>query len=258
MMATILVAVALCSAPKAGGQCVSTQAGPGSGDIGAIGMLQEVGGVLVEENGKLRFLMVMPSGQRPETYRSVDLEQDDILLMFNGKRFKAIADLTTAYEALKPGDEMKLGIRRGVSMRIVSMVKASSDDLPKMKTMIMTAESDKEDASVTTGATGDGEPLTVLVEGGLVAKDDEGTVIVAMLMPHAKDILGSVEVHRGDRFISLQGEEVTSAGMLGEVFDAIKTGEMVKLVFERDGEQFAASFEKPEAQSQPHVIIKKQ
>jgi len=248
---TIFVAVVLCSASLAGSQCVKIEAG---GEPGAIGMLREVGGVLIEENGKLKFLVVMPSDQRLKAYQSVDLKQDDILLMFNGKRLKAVSDLTSAHETLEPGDEMKLGIKRGVDMRIVTLAKADPDDLPKMQMMTMTAGTDEEGAMVTTGTSADGEPLTLLAEIGLAVRDTEDAVVVTMVMPHAKDVLVSSPVFEGDRIISLQGKEVTSAEMLSELFNAINVGETVKLVIKRDGEQHAATFEKPKMQAQPQIM----
>ncbi len=257
-MGTILAAVVLCGAPVVQSQQVIMKSSKGGPEGGEIGMLREVGGALMEEDGKLKFLMVMSPDQRPAAYKSVNLKQDDILLMFNGKRLKAVADLTKAYEALKPGDEMKLGIRRGADMRIVSMVKADPDDLPKMQMKTMTVGADDGESWASAETSLDGVTLTVLEGSGLLAKQDEDAIVVAMLMPDAKDILGSVEVHEGDRFISLQGKDLTSAEMLGELFDAIPAGDTVTLVLERDDKQYTASFEKREAQLKPRMIIRKQ
>ena len=254
-IATIFTVMLLCSPSLTVGQGVNTQT---KGELGEIGMLREVGAVLIEEDGQLKFLVVMPSDQRPEAYRSVDLKQDDILLMFNGKRIKTVSDLTAAYDTLKAGDEIKLGIKRGVDMRIVSLPKADPDDLPKMQMMTMTAEEGEERVKVTTSTSAGAEPLTVLAEIGLVVKDLEGAVVVAMLLPHAEDVLESSPIFEGDRIVSLQDQEITSAEMLGQLFDAIKVGETVKLVYEHEGKELVASLEKPEAQAKPRMIIRKQ
>jgi len=108
----------------------------------------------------------------------------------------------------------------------------------------------------TEGGAGSNGQLAVLLGSGLIFKQDGDAVVVAAMMPNAKDALGGVKVSEGDRILKIQDKDVTDPSMLQEAYDAIEVGKSVSLVMTHDGKEFTVTFDKNEAPE--NIMIQKQ
>jgi S1-C subfamily serine protease len=232
----------------------------GGDDATAMTMIAELGALVMEIDSTLKVAHVMEAQMRMAAYKDVDLQQDDIILMVNGKRTRTVADLDTLLAVLKPGDEIKMGVRRGKEMRMVSFAKADPEDLPKVQMMTMTMggeEGEGGDGEGWHSSGGEGKMVTrtiggnmapgdivMLMGSGLIARKSDDGPVIASLMPHAAGILGSTKVAEGDRIIKLQGKAVKSAKNLQLAWDAIDEGDEVEMTLTHDGKEYTLSFKR--------------
>ncbi|MBN1165237.1 MAG: PDZ domain-containing protein [Candidatus Krumholzibacteriota bacterium] len=96
-------------------------------------LFQELLLVLSEEEGRVVVNMAPPDGALPQEHKDLDLRAKDKVLMMNGKRIKSTAEIKQIYEKLKPGDEIKLGVKRGEEMFIVTFEKEDLENGPVRK-----------------------------------------------------------------------------------------------------------------------------
>lgn len=223
----------------------------GGDDIDATTMIAEFGALIFEKDSTLEIGHIMEPAQRPPAYKDVDLQVGDIVGMVNGKGTRTAADLDTILASTAPGDELKLGIRRGKEMRLVAFTKADPKDLPQIQMMTMSAPGEGEEAGggpqvVTRTIGGDGsvDGIALLMGAGLVVRQDGDAVVIADLMPDAAEVTGSTDIKPGDRVLKLQGEAVTTAAAMQKAFDAIGVGDTVAMVLAREGEEYTLTFAK--------------
>jgi len=221
--------------------------------------LAELGAVIVQRAGALEVLFVAPPPERPKGYADVDVEAGDRLMMLNGKKLKTVADLEAGMNEAAVGEAVKIGLKRGKDLRMIAFPKADPDDLPRAQMMMKHVSVDEsgEKKEMHFTADGEGEPLSVLVGGGLLVKAEEGRLVVAHLLPDAGEILGAADVRQGDLLISLQGEKLSEPAALDEAWSRIETGDEVALVLARDGKEFGVNFIKAEAPEPGMMMIKK-
>ncbi len=72
-----------------------------------------------------------------DEYKNVDIEINDVIIYTNGKPVKSLEDFRKIYENTAVGEEIKLGIKRGGEMFIVSFKRMDSS---KIKRKIITME----------------------------------------------------------------------------------------------------------------------
>lgn len=221
-------------------------------------MLEELGAMVVQhKGGGLEVLHAGAADHRPGAYRDVDLKTGDKILMANGHKLKTTDDLKAAIEDLDIGEKIKLGLKRGKDVRMVSYAKADPADLPKRNLIIMGGPGGGHGGDMT--VTGDGEALSVipLMGSGLLLDGADDVITVAFLMPHAAKTLGAdADVKEGDRLVKLQGEEINSMDALNDQWDAIKAGTEVTIVFARGDDSFGVTFNKARAPGGVQVMIK--
>jgi S1-C subfamily serine protease len=220
--------------------------------------LAELGAIIVQREGALEVLFVGPPEKRLKAYRDVDLETGDRIVMVNGKKMTSVEDLEATLEALAVGAEVKFGLTRGKDMHMVAFAKADPNDLPQAKMMMkhVSVGEDGEQKEMTFNSDGKGEPLSVLMGGGMLVTVEEGKVVIAHLLPDAEDILGEADVQKGDLVIKLQGKNVSGLEELDDEWRLIETGDDVTLVLSRGGEEFQVTFMKADAQAPGMMMIK--
>ncbi len=84
--------------------------------------LSEAKAVVQLKDGKL-IVEKFSSGQNEKEEDKIDLKTDDEIQFISGKRVKTIEEFKKLYEAVKTGDEVKLGVKRGDTRFIVSFKK---------------------------------------------------------------------------------------------------------------------------------------
>lgn len=229
------------------------------GSPGEIWMLPEVGMVAIAHDGKLTIEGISPANSRPKDYQSIDLQQGDIIMMANGKKITDTKIISALYDSLAIGQELKLGIKRGDQMMMATVKKADPATLPKRR-MVVTDE--KGGPNIETSGEShsiqfdDGvEDITPLSGTGLFVGTKGKEMIVAGLMPEAKEVLRDAAIEKGDIITKLQDKPVTTIANLEKDFDAIKIGEPVTITVMHGGKELKATFTKQE--SKFRTIIKK-
>jgi len=207
-------------------------------------MLEEIGGILLDSENGIKVEMAMPPNQRPKKFKDVDIQIGDIIKMLNGKRVKNVAELKVMYEASKPGDEFKFGIKRDKKMLLTTMQRAHQDELPKMKMMMVGAEDDNPMAAT-------------LVGNGLMLKEANGSVLIDDVIPELAGSLGDKIPAKGEQIIKIGGEPVKSLKILAEAYEKIAMGDKVRLTFKNESKEYSITFEKTNQQNIQKKIIKK-
>lgn len=228
---------------------------------GAVHILNELGAIIELEDSSLAVQMVTPAQDRPAEYQNVDLRAKDQILMLNGKKIVTIQDLDEGYQKIDVGKDVKLAIKRGKDMMIVSFPKADPDKQTNSRTLILRTQSDmpinqsKEAEQGTQAITIDetaGEIFPVLAAGIILAENDMKVKIIALL-PNAAALYKDVSVLEGDIIKSLQKKDITSAAQFSNNFKQIPVGDKVDLLILRNNKEIGVSFNKKE----PPMIMNK-
>ena len=232
-MAAIILLALLSLAPAAPGDPVASV--PDS--LGMIRLssddafpIPETGALVVKDGSDLKVRFVPPAGNRPEKYRSVDLQEGDQILLVNGKRVKTIAELKKAHADTPVGETFKLGIKRGEELMIVSFEKADPKDLPKMNTRIVTSG---------------GEGTEVLPAVGVMLVEKGKGVVIDKILPVETSAVKGLDVKEGDIILSINGNAVSSLKEFVSFYDNLAVGDPVEWKTRRSGNAISVSFAKP-------------
>ncbi len=225
-------------------------------DADEVFFLQELGALIMQDEETIRVDFVAPTDNRTKEYRSVDIESGDVIVMLNGKRVKSVKDLRASYEEAEVGEDIKFGMKRDKRMMIVTFPKADPESAPQQQMMMVTMDDDGEGTVSTTSGSetrvikmeaGSAGNVTLL-ELGLLLGEDEESLIVTDVLPHASKRLGGVEMAAGDIVKSIQGKPVTTLDKFADLYESIPVGDTVSLVFQHDGKDISVSFPRPDAQ----------
>jgi S1-C subfamily serine protease len=189
-------------------------------------IMQETGMVVVEKDGKLKVEFLPPAGRRPKETADADIAEGDEVGMAAGKKVTTAKELRAAYEAAKPGDEFKIGLRRDGRAVIVTFKKMDEKDLPKQ--MVIRRE----------GGENPNRDLFPALGIGIELKD--GRVLVAETLPNAPEGMES-----GDVIVSLNGTKVASVKGFSEVFDGVEVGGALKFELLRGGKTVTVEMKRP-------------
>jgi len=228
-----------------------------SAEEAEIFMLPEMGAIILSGDEGLKVEMVMPSEQRDENYKDVDLEKGDIIKMMNGKKMESIEIMQAIYDSLELEDEIKIAIMRGKKIHIVSFPKGEAGENMVMQTMTITTDTKGEgglqvkDGKKTMSF--DGE-VTLIHEIGLIISEEDGKLIVAGTMPMGVDIRKLAGLEEGDKITAVQGKKTVSVVSFNEIYDNLKAGQEVNLEFAHKGTVKMISFKK--ADGTKKVIMK--
>jgi len=208
-------------------------------------VLNEFGAVIGEHDGTLEIdMVVIEPENRDAAYREIDLKAQDQILMFNGKRVKSTAEFEAAYNALKPGDDVTLAIKRERHRMMVSFPKGKPNARgPRI--MVRTAPQ---------GEAGDVTPILGL---GILVSETEGKVEVVDALPTPPGVEIKQVFEKGDIIVKLQDKPVVSIADLETRFGKIAVGDEVSFEVTRDGGKDVFTIAKPDA-PQGRVTIKKQ
>ncbi len=193
-------------------------------------ILREIGAVVTPKNDKLTVEVVLGNNEQ----QASDIRKDDIILMANGKKVPTVKSLRTLYEKTEPGQEFKLGVKRGEQLMLVSFLRKSEEEMNKQtggKQMVMRMEQ-KE-----------GEVLLPALGLKLVTK--ERSAVVEEVLPSASSNFTAFMPKKGDAIRSINGADVNSADAFDEKYTTLEQGSTVTIIFVRGGTENTASFTKP-------------
>jgi S1-C subfamily serine protease len=215
--------------------------------------LGELGAVIVDNGKEIKFLHVMPAGNRPKAYKDVDVQAGDVILMCNGKRLKTLKDLEETYKATAVGAEFKMGVRRNEDRFIVALPKADPRDLPQMKMSIQTTEGPNAGAGggkiqrFVFGSGQGSDDVAPLMGLGLIIGKKDNVLKVVGVMPDAAKAWGGADIKQDDIIESFNGEKINSTQQLAEMYEKLAIGTKIELQYKRGDKTMQASLTKPEA-----------
>lgn len=206
---------------------------------GDVVFMPELGAVILLKDKSLVIDVVNPAEQRAKEYKSIDLKQNDEVIMINGKKVTVLADLKSAYDSVAVGSDVKLGIKRDKDMMIVSFPKMDQSNLKNQRVMSFTTDGS---TGATAGAGGeitsiqasDGE-VAILIELGLIVGESESKVKVAGLINNQGDGSKESGAHEGDIITALMAQKVTSIKELTEAYGKIEVGKEFSVTLDRGG-----------------------
>lgn len=202
-------------------------------------MLKEIGGIIADSNGTLVVQMVLEPTNRMEEYQKIDLQEGDIVKMANAKKVESARTLTEIYDALKVGEDLKLGIVRDGSMKIVSLPKGDPETLPG-QIVTMTIGGGDQVA---------GGPIQMMVVAGMLITAAGSQLTVAdMIEGNTPKFDGPAPIN-GDQIVKLNDRTIDSGAGLDEAFNAVPEGSKIELTLLREGKELTTSFVKPQEQS---------
>lgn len=218
----------------------------GDGDLF---MIPEVSAAVMADSGKLVVRAMPPAERQPKGAAKVDLKVGDEILMVNGKRVNTAEELKKLHEALAVGDEMSLGIKRDGAMHIASFKKADPASLPNRRMVVSTKGADGETMSKSPNTKvirlDGGQNVEAIAEAGMIVGEKDGKVVVVGTLPDADAIYKVEKIKDGDVIVSLQGTSVSKVKDFTSTYKAIKVGDAVALVVNREGKTVKVSFDKP-------------
>ncbi len=226
-------------------------------------MLPEVGAIVSMEDKQVIILDLLPLDSRAKEYQSVNLQNGDKLLMLNGKRIGSVEILKELYSAIKTGEEVKFGIRRENSMRMVSYKKGDEEAGGQMKVMTMTSggkESDmtftQHDGSMNINIDGDAEGMRPILELGLIIGEEAGRVKILETLPTLEQAFPENKPQKNDIVSAINGKPVKAADEFMKIFDNTKIGDEISLDIERDGKTLNISIKKTKSEMKVMTIGK--
>jgi hypothetical protein len=225
--------------------------------------IPELSAMIIGGEKDLKIDFVAPKDMRLKGYEDVEVKEGDVVLLFNGKRVKTVADLKGAYETAAVGDTVKVGIRRGTEMFFASFKKADPKTLPKRKIVIDDgpdgAPRHGEGATTRTltfkSGGKDAEGARPILELGILAgvADKKVKVLQKLILPGSSAPV--VDLQAGDLLETLNGKIFSSPDELAGLLDKIPVGERIELKYSRREKTLNASFAKPEPRGR--VMIRK-
>ncbi len=231
---TAVLIVSLCVWFTAGAQKIVTMKLDGKHDL----LIQEVGAVIHFSGDTLQVADVMQGFSRSSRNKEADLKQGDIIMMANGSRPAGVAGLRKLYDGLAVGGELKLGVKRGGTPVIVTIIREDQSSQPGRKMMRMTVD-DKD---------------MKLLPGIGTVDEKNGTIVLAGMPPN-EEVAKASPLKVGDVIKTINGTPAASFSQADAIYEKIKPGEKVALSVIRNGEEMKLTVTKP--QGMRRVIINK-
>jgi len=179
-------------------------------------MIDEAGMIVTEKNGKLTVEFIPPKERRSKETAELDIVEGDEIGMADGKRMTSAKLLRKTYESIKPGDEVKLGLRRNGNSFIVVFTRKDTKDLPNR--MII-----RSDAS-------EGADVDVLPALGIAIQGTDGELVITKTFPNAPE-----EMVQGDIIHSINGTTVKTLHDFSGIYDKVEIGATLKIGLLRKG-----------------------
>ncbi len=207
-------------------------------------MLPELGALIGPSPDGLTIMMVMPGDHRAEAYKKTDLKQGDLIKMVNGKGVKTCKDLQAVYDALKVGDELKLGIKRDKGLMIVSLDKADADDLPAQMVM-------------TTSEIGSSDVAATMIDAGILLDEKDGIITVGDVIDAIPVAFEDEKPAKGDVLLEIQGMKVDGSDSIEKLWSEVEPGTKAELTLDRGGREVIVRFlrESVSIQTETQTIV---
>jgi S1-C subfamily serine protease len=225
-------------------------------DDDSVFMVREIGCLIKIENEKLVVNFMMDGDEPSKDQQDIDIKKGDIIAMMNGKRLKSKENFEEIFASIGEGEIVKMGIKRGQEMMIVSFDKpaAGSNQPSGMKMMVMDGPSGGEAKSTFTqdggnvniNIEGDIEGMLPLLELGMILGEDDGVKIIQIL-PNFTHIFPEGKFVSNDLVSAVNGNKIATTDEFQKAFSAVSSGDDITITIQRDGKTIEETFKKPES-----------
>ncbi len=222
---------------------------------GEIAIVMGLGAIIKGGEKGLVIEIVPDKSNRDKKYKNVDIQNQDKIIMCNGKKVKTVDDLNAAMDAVEIGGEISFGVRRGKEMLIVSFPKADPSDGGNMMMMTTTIDGDGTDNETSIMKDGVEMKDILMLEAGMILKDIDNRVTVLALVPEFEQIIDGEKPQDGDIIISINGDKILTSKELNTIYNNIKYGDMITMIISRNAKEFKLSFSKPKVDSGNSDVI---
>lgn len=219
-------------------------------------MLPEIGCIIKIEDEKLIVQMKMDIDNASIKQADIDLQKNDVIAMMNGKRLKSKKDFDDLYGGIAEGEKVKMGVKRGQDMLIVSFDKPApiSSQIPGNKKIIMGGPSggdtkavfSQDGDNINLNLEGNIEGMLPILEIGMILGEDDGVKIMNLL-PNFADIFPEGKFVVNDLISALNGTKIATTDEFQKAFSEISTGDDVTITMLRDGKTIEETFKKPKS-----------
>lgn len=182
-------------------------------------MIDEIGIVVSEEDGKPTVVFIAPEDRRPADAAGMDIKEGDEVGMANGKKVMTVGELKKEYEMAKINDEFKLGLRRDGRAYILTFKRKEAAAHPGRRMVI------RRDG-------GGDESSDILPALGIAIEQKKESVVITEILPE-----GPKELQEGDVIMTLNGKEIKSVVDFSHVYDRTEEGDELIFSLERDGKK---------------------
>jgi S1-C subfamily serine protease len=187
----------------------------------------------------------------------VDVAEGDISLMINGKLVATPTDVRIVIDSLEVGDEIKLGVKRGREILIVSLPKAEAST-GMVRRIVMTAgdeDSEGEEGGTVREIVTIGGDAVPVIDAALLLTDVDGALEVVALIDNLVENIDGYVPQPGDRITAVQGAEVSSVEDFQAAMAELETGSEVEVTCFDGEEQHTFRFTK--TGNEPKVLMKR-
>ncbi len=215
--------------------------------------LAELGAIIIEQDGVVKFLFVPPTKMRAAAYKNVDVQDDDVILFANGKRIRTLDVFKELIESTKIDSVIQLGLKRGDKRFIAAFKKADPDDLPKSHMVMRKSPGDKQvvtksgPSSVSWQTDGDLKDARPLLGLHILVKNVDDKPVVATKFDFAEGL--DLDFKENDKIIGLNGKEITSFNGFFDNYETLKSGSEVSFKIQRGEKTKNITFTKPKVKA---------
>lgn len=226
---------------------------------GDVVFIHELGAVIMLRDKAITVDMVNPPDQRAKEYQAVDIKKDDVVLMINGKKAAALADVKAAYDSAAVGQEVKLGIRRGKEMMIASFAKADQSKIAQQQVVAFETEAGGDvalgegDKKVMKLGPGDGN-LVIVSEMALILTEVDSKIAVTGIMDSENAVVKKTGIALNDILSEIQSIKVKTLKEFSEVYDKLKIGDEFTVLFQHGDKTVVAKTSKTAPDDRPMMI----
>ncbi len=226
--------------------------------------LNELGAIVMPRDKAFVIDMVNPAGQRAKEYQAVDLKKDDEIIMINGKKVTALADLKSAYEAVAVGQDVKLGIRRDKTMMIVSFPKGDTSKMQQQVVMAFDTKGGGDSLAAESWTGGGGKKvmrfdsgggnIIMISELGLILNESDSKITIIGIQNDAPESVKDSKAIVGDVVSAIQATKVKSMKEFLDLYEKLAIGVEFSISIEHDGKVVEAKAVKTAKSDKPQVI----
>ena len=212
---------------------------------------RELETVIVGKDGVVTVATLMPLEMRSQEYRSIDINEGDTILYFNAEKVKSAKEIEKLYNSIAVGGGIKLGIKRGPEMHLISYAKIDPANLPQGQRMVVRTMDKDPDMKMM-----DSDKVIIKKTDNMLPLMSEGIILEevenAVQISETFDVKNNL-FKKGDIIVSMNDQSVKTIKEFDEMYQKINIGSEISLNIQRAQNNLKLVYNKSKA---PEIIKK--